>query len=218
MRCVQWIRSCERGQPGLGRNRARRGHGGLPDIPLSAHRLPGGGGPPRSHNEDQERLLPCLMNATRNWLLNSDGVEHLRLRKLLRGVWQANRRRCGRTYGASSRKRQFMRSGSGDIEFVADVARRIPARTILHLLDFRTISCPGPPLVTEPQPDIGNVNVAMNDLLEVERTLLDLRSVFRPAFASRRHNPAIITPVGWSANEAGDSSPRTRCSVPATSC
>jgi cytochrome P450 len=174
-------------------------------IPLSAHRLPGAA-VAQVPREDQERLLPCLMNATRNWLLNKDGAEHLRLRKLLvrafgkpivEGVRPHVRRFIKETLDDAERK--------GDIEFVADVARRIPARTILHLLGLQDDLVPRLHHWSQSLNQIGNVNVAMNDLLEVERTLLDLRSVFRPAFASRRHNPtddflsALVT-----ANEAGD--------------
>ena len=75
------------------------------------------------------------MNATRNWLLNKDGPEHLRLRRLLvkafgkpivEGLRPHARRFVSEALDAAERK--------GEIEFVADVARQIPARTILRKL------------------------------------------------------------------------------------
>jgi cytochrome P450 len=174
-------------------------------IPLSAHRLPGAA-VAQIPREDQERLLPCLMNATRNWLLNKDGAEHLRLRKLLV-------RAFGKPIveGMRPHVRRFIKEtlddaeGKGDIEFVADVARRIPARTILHLLGLRDDLLPRLHHWSQSLNQIGNVNVALKDLLEVERTLEDLRSVFRPAFASRRNNPTDdFLSALVSANEEGD--------------
>ena len=57
-----------------------QGYGGA--VPLSNRRLPGLAItqiPP----EERPHLLPNIMNATQNWLLNMDAPEHPRLRKLL---------------------------------------------------------------------------------------------------------------------------------------
>jgi cytochrome P450 len=174
-------------------------------VPLSAHRLPGAAVaqiPP----QDLERLLPTIMNATRSWLLNKDDAAHLRLRKLLvkafgkaivEGVRPHAQRFIHETLDAAGAK--------GEIEFVSEVARLIPARTILKLLGLSDDLVPRLHHWSQTLNQIGNVNVALPNLLAVDQVLKDLRGVFRPAFAERRLHPtddflsALVT-----ANEAGD--------------
>jgi pimeloyl-[acyl-carrier protein] synthase len=172
---------------------------------FSNHRLPGAAVaqvPP----EDLHRKLPLIMNATSNWLLNMDNPEHPRLRKLLvrafgkpivEGVRPHARRFIQEALDAAGAKR--------DIEFVSEVARRIPARTILRQLGLQDDLMPRLHHWAQVLNQIGNVNVPMETLLEVEQVLKDLRDVFRPEFARRRQQPtddflsALVT-----ANEAGD--------------
>jgi cytochrome P450 len=175
------------------------------NLPLSANRLPGLA---VSHIPEQERekLLPCIMNATRNWVLNKDGPEHQRLRKLLvkafgrpivENLRPHARRFISETLDAAGAK--------GEVEFVSQVARQIPARTILCKLGLADELVPRLHHWSVTLNQIGNVNVARERLLEIEQTLLDLRAVFRPEFAKRRVQPtddflsALVT-----ANEAGD--------------
>jgi pimeloyl-[acyl-carrier protein] synthase len=174
-------------------------------VPLSAHRLPGAAVaqiPP----QDLERLLPTIMNATRSWLLNKDDAEHLRLRKLLvkafgksivEGVRPHAQRFIHETLDAAGAK--------GEIEFVSEVARLIPARTILKLLGLSDDLVPRLHHWSQTLNQIGNVNVALPVLQGIDHTLRELREVFRPAFAARRGHPTddFLSALVM-ANEAGD--------------
>jgi len=179
------------------------GFGGT--LPLSNHRLPGTAVALIPQSE-RETLLPCLMNATRNWLLNMDGAEHQRLRRLLvrafskpivEGLRPHARRFIQEALDEAGRK--------GEIEFVSQIARRVPARTILRQLGLGDDLVPRLHRWSVSLNQAGNVNVPREDLLEIEATLRALRDVFRPEFAKRRQNPgsdflsALVT-----ANEAGD--------------
>ncbi len=174
-------------------------------VPLSAHRLPGASValvPP----EDRERLLPCFMNATRNWLLNKDDADHTRMRKLLVKAF-------GRPIveGLRPHARRFIQealdavSQKDEVEFVSEVARPIPARTILRQLGLSNDLMPKLQQWANSLNQAGNVNVPMENLLQIEQSLLELRAVFRPEFAKRRIQPtddflsALVT-----ANDAGD--------------
>jgi len=174
-------------------------------LPLSAHRFPELA-ISRIPVEERERTFPCIMNATRNWLLNKDGPEHLRLRRLLvkafgkpivEGLRPHARRFVTEALDAAERK--------GEIEFVADVARQIPARTILRKLGLPDALVPRLHGWSVTLNQIGNVGVSLPRLKEIEQVLLELREMLRPEFARRRTHPtddflsALVT-----ANEAGD--------------
>lgn len=172
---------------------------------FSNHRLPGAAVaqvPPA----DLQRKLPTIMNATKNWLLNMDDPEHQRLRKLLVRAFSKPIVENLRPHAKRFIDEALDDAGKkGDIEFVSMVARRIPARTILRQLGLTDELVPRLHHWSQTLNQIGNVNVPMDTLLEVEQTLKDLREVFRPQFARRRSEPtddflsALVT-----ANEAGD--------------
>jgi pimeloyl-[acyl-carrier protein] synthase len=172
---------------------------------FSNHRLPGAAVaqvPP----EDLERLFPCIMNATRNWLLNQDGAGHLRMRRLLVKAFSKTIVENLRPHTRRFIREELDAAGQrGEIEFVQTLARRIPARTILTQLGLSDTLVPRLHHWSQTLNTIGNVNVPMEGLREIEQTLLDLREVFRPEFARRRKHPtddflsALVT-----ANEAGD--------------
>lgn len=174
-------------------------------VRFSNHRLPGAAVaqvPP----QDLHRLFPHIMNATSNWLLNKDGADHLRMRKLLvrafgkpivEGLRPHVRRIIHEELDAATAK--------GDVEFVSQIARRIPARTILRQLGLSDELVPRLHHWSQTLNRIGNVNVPMDSLMEVESTLRELREVFRPEFVKRKLNPsddfmsALVT-----ASEGGD--------------
>jgi cytochrome P450 len=174
-------------------------------LPLSAHRLPGiaiGHIPV----EERERLFPCIMNATRNWLLNKDGPEHQRLRKLLVRAFGKPIVESLRPHARTFISEALDAAGSKpEIDFVPEVARVIPARTILRKLGLSDDLVPRLHHWSVTLNQIGNVNVARERLTEIEQTLRELRDVFRPEFAKRRAHPtddflsALVT-----ANESGD--------------
>jgi len=158
-------------------------------LPLSNRRLPDTAVahiPP----EEREQLLPCLMNATRNWLLNMDSEAHQRLRRLLV-------RAFGKPIveGLRPHARRFITDAldeaarRGDIEFVSQIGRVVPARTILRQLGLSDDLVPKLHRWSVSLNQSGNVNVSREGLLEIEATLLALRDVFRPEFAKRRANP-----------------------------
>jgi cytochrome P450 len=174
-------------------------------VRFSNRRLPGAAVaqvPP----QDLNRLLPIIMNATDSWLLNKDGADHMRMRKLLV-------RAFGKPIveGLRPHARRFIREAldaaaqQGDVEFVSQIARRIPARTILKQLGLTDDLVPRLHKWSQLLNQVGNVNVPLENLLEVEQALKDLRDMFRPEFAKRRVQPtedflsALVT-----ANEAGD--------------
>lgn len=172
---------------------------------FSSHRLPGAAVAQVSL-DDQRRHLPLMLNATSNWLLNMDHPEHPRLRKLLVKAF-------GRPIveGLRPHARRFIveeldaAGAQGTVEFVSQVARRIPARTILRKLGLGEDLMPRLHHWSQVLNQIGNVNVPFESLLEVEQTLRELREVFRPEFAKRKLVPtddflsALVT-----ANESGD--------------
>ena len=102
------------------------------------------------------------MNATRNWLLNKDGPEHLRCAG-------CSSRRLANPSSKELRPhaRRFIDEAldaaeprGGEIEFVADVARPIPARTILRKLGLPDELVPRLHGWSVTLNQIGNVGVA----------------------------------------------------------
>jgi pimeloyl-[acyl-carrier protein] synthase len=205
MRAVDPIMWSEQNQVWMvtGHAEVMEGFGGT--LPLSNRRLPDTA-VALVPAEQREQLLPCLMNATRSWLLNMDSTEHQRLRKLLvrafskpivEGLRPHARRFIHEALDEAARK--------GDIEFVAEIGRRVPARTILRQLGLSDDLVPKLHRWSVSLNQAGNVNVSREGLLEIEGTLRALRDIFRPEFARRRQQPtddflsALVT-----ANEAGD--------------
>ena len=174
-------------------------------VHFSNHRLPGAAVaqiPP----QDLERLFPHIMNATRNWLLNMDGTEHLRLRRLLVRAFSKPIVEGLRPHARHFIHEELDNAGKlGKIEFVSQLARRIPARTILKQLALSDDLMPRLHHWSQTLNTVGNVNVPMEGLLEIENTLKELRAVFRPEFVKRKLNPgndfmsALVT-----ASEGGD--------------
>ena len=180
-----------------------QGYGGA--VPLSNRRLPGLAItqiPP----EERPHLLPNIMNATQNWLLNMDAPEHPRLRKLLvkafgkpivEGLRPYVRNSISQVLDAAAKK--------SEVEFVEDIARTIPARTILRQLGLSEDLIPRLHHWSVTLNSIGGFHLPREVLLSIEKTLGEMRDVFRPEFARRRLNPtddflsALVT-----ANEAGD--------------
>ena len=174
-------------------------------VPLSNRRLPGHAVaqiPP----EDRQRLLPNIMNATHNWMLNMDAPEHPRLRKLLVKAFSKPIVEALRPY-VRSNIAQVLDAASikREVEFVEDIARPIPARTILRTLGLSEELIPRLHHWSVTLNSIGGFNLPPATLFAIERTLGELRDVFRPEFAKRRISPtedflsALVT-----ANEAGD--------------
>lgn len=174
-------------------------------LPLSARRLPFFAAALVSEEERQEKL-PYLMSATKHWLLNMDAPEHPRLRRLMTKAFSKPI-----VEGLRPHVRRFISETLDDvaakdrIEFVAEVARRIPARTILRQLGLSDDLVPRLHHWSIVLNTLGNVHVPIDKLVEIENVLLELRALFMPEIEARRRNPredflsALVT-----ANEAGD--------------
>ena len=175
------------------------------NLPLSARRLPFFAAALVPEEERQKRL-PYLMSATKHWLLNMDAPEHPRLRRLMTKAFSKPivealrphvRRFVGETLDDAGAK--------GEVEFVSEVARRIPARTILRQLGLSDDLVPRLHQWSIILNTLGNVHVPIDKLVEIENLLLELRSLFIPEIEARRKQPredflsALVT-----ANESGD--------------
>ena len=175
------------------------------ELPLSAQRLPHFAASTLTE-EEKWHYLPTLMSTTRHWLLNMDAPEHPRLRKLMMKAF-------GKPVveGIRPQVQRFIREtlddagAKGDVEWVADVARRIPARTILCLLGLGDELVPQLHEWSVTLNTLGNVQVPLPELLKIEALLGELRELFMPEIEARRAHPrddflsALVT-----ANEAGD--------------
>lgn len=174
-------------------------------LPLSARRLPFFAAALVSEEERQEKL-PYLMSATKHWLLNMDAPEHPRLRRLMTKAFSKPI-----VEGLRPHVRRFISetlddvAGKDRVEFVAEVARRIPARTILRQLGLSDDLVPRLHHWSIILNTLGNVRVPIDKLVEIENVLLELRALFMPEIEARRKHPredflsALVT-----ANEAGD--------------
>jgi cytochrome P450 len=174
-------------------------------FPLSNVRLPDLAVAQLTEEEKQEHV-PYLLLTAKNWLLNMDAPEHPRLRKLMLKAF-------GRTVveGLRPHAQRFIvealdaASKKGEIEFVAQVGRIIPGRTILKQLGLKDDLLPRLHYWSVILNQSGNVNMPLEELKKIEAVLLEMRELFIPEIEKRRKNPtddflsALVT-----ANEAGD--------------
>jgi pimeloyl-[acyl-carrier protein] synthase len=175
------------------------------NLPLSACRLPFFAAALVPEEERRARL-PYLMSATKHWLLNMDAPEHPRLRRLMTKAFSKPV-----VEGLRPHVRAFIgetlddAGGKEEVEFVSEVARRIPARTILRQLGLSDDLVPRLHHWSIILNTLGNVHVPLDKLIEIENLLLELRGLFMPEIEARRAHPredflsALVT-----ANEAGD--------------
>jgi pimeloyl-[acyl-carrier protein] synthase len=174
-------------------------------YPLSNVRLPDLAVAQLTEEEKQEHV-PYLLLTAKNWLLNMDAPEHPRLRKLMLKAF-------GRSVveGLRPHARRFIQEAldeagtKGEVEFVSQLGRIIPGRTILKQLGLADELLPKLHYWSVILNQSGNVNLPLEDLKKIEQVLLEMRSLFIPEIEKRRKNPsddflsALVT-----ANEAGD--------------
>jgi cytochrome P450 len=146
------------------------------------------------------------MSATKHWLLNMDAPEHPRLRRLMTKAFGKPIVEGLRPHVRGFIQDALDRAGAkGEVEFVSEVARRIPARTILRQLGLSDDLMPRLHHWSIVLNTLGNVHVPIDKLVEIENVLLELRGLFLPEIEARRKRPredflsALVT-----ANEAGD--------------
>lgn len=170
--------------------------------PLSSVRLPFVA---TAHIDDEVacREIPNVMSAPRGWLLNMDGDEHRRIRRMIQkafgkpvveGVRPDVRRYIAEALDAIAQE-------EGPVDFVEQVARIIPARMILKVFGFDDT------LIAQMQRwsiymnMTGNLNVPLDELKKVDAVICELRDLFEPEFEKRRRQPsgdflsALVTAV-----------------------
>ena len=170
-----------------GHREVLRGYSGK--LPLSNERLPFFA---TAHLSDEERTqIPAVMQTPKTWLLNMDGDQHQRIRRLIQ-------RAFGRAVVEAIRPdvQRYIKEAldavaeiDGPVEFVENVARIIPARMILKVCDFDDT------LINEMQRwsidlnTIGNINVPLEQLFKVDGVINELNELFKPKFEEKRKNP-----------------------------
>ena len=174
-------------------------------FPLSNVRLPDLAVAKLSE-EEKQREVPYLLLTARNWLLNMDAPEHPRLRKLMLKAFGRQVVEGLRPHGRRFIKEALDEAGArGDVEFVAEIGRIVPGRTILKQLGLADELLPRLHYWSVILNQSGNVNLPLEDLRKIEQVLLEMRSLFIPEIDKRRNAPtddflsALVT-----ANEAGD--------------
>jgi pimeloyl-[acyl-carrier protein] synthase len=150
-----------------------------------------------------EERIPNVVSAPRGWLLNMDGDEHRKIRKLVQKAFSKpvveKIRPDVRRYVRESLDAVADRDGL--VDFVEEVARVIPARMILKVFGFDDT------LIAQMQRwsiymnMTGNLNVPIEELEKVDEVIQELRALFEPEFEKRRRNPtgdfisALVTAV-----------------------
>ena len=170
-------------------------------LPLSSVRLPFLA---VAHlSEEEQAQIPETIEAPRHWLLNMDGPEHHRIRRLIqkafgRKVVEVIRPDVQRYIQEALDK---VAAVEGTVDFVEDVARIIPARMILKVLGFEDTLIGRMQHWSIYMNTTGNLNVPLSELLEVDKVIAELNSLFRPLFEEKRRNPgddfisALVTAV-----------------------
>lgn len=171
-------------------------------MPLSSVRLPhlavGHLSP-----EDCAKYIPNVMEAPKSWLLNMDGEEHHRVRRLIQKAFSKPVVELIRPD-----IQRYVREAldnvaqvNGPVDFVEEVARIIPARMILKVFGFNDMLIEKMQRWSIYMNTTGNLNVPLEDLIEVDKVICELRDLFEPEFEKRRLNPtddflsALVTAV-----------------------
>lgn len=160
------------------------------DLPLSNARLPFmavAQVPP----DDRERLYPNLMSAPKAWLLNLDGADHSRLRRLVfkafsRPIVEALRPDVRRYIDEAL---DDVGRLEGSFDFIAEVARKIPARMILKKLGLDDKLIHRLHRWSNVMNSSGGANLSHEMLLEIDQVLVEMRQLFEPIWTERRKNP-----------------------------
>jgi pimeloyl-[acyl-carrier protein] synthase len=189
-----------------GHEEVAEGFGGR--KPLSAERLPG---LVVNHlsQEVREKKLSYLISSTPKWLINMDRPAQMRLRALAQKAFGP---------ALAESMRPFVRSfiadafrdveALDDFEYIDKVARRIPARTILKLLDLPDSLYPRMHHWSIAlNAALGGVHLPEDIIVEGEKVLLELRELFLPLVRARQERPTddFISALVTARDENGDS-------------
>lgn len=142
--------------------------------------------------EAREARIPYLMKTLPSWVVNVDAPVHTRLRKLMVKAFSRKIAEDIRPFAREAIKRAFdeAEAAGGEVEFVEDVARRIPGRVILRLLG----------LPDSLLPRLRKWSLALNGALggqpvnieimeKCQESVLEMREIFLEEIEDRRVNP-----------------------------
>jgi len=141
--------------------------------------------------EEREAKIPYLMKALPNWIVNMDAPDHTRLRRLMLKAFSRKVSEDQREFAREAIATALDRAaGQETVEFVEDVARRIPGRVILRMLGLPDALLPR----------LRNWSIALNHALggspndpavveNAERNLVEMRDLFLAEIEKRRLNP-----------------------------
>lgn len=158
-------------------------------LPLSADRIPR----VLSFLPESERAtrIPYAVASLRRMVISLDPPEHLRLRKLLARAFSQAVIETYRPHVKRIIEETLARSADlQSLEFVEDIARQIPARTILRLMGLGEELLPRLrhwALAIQAGFGAGGTTPEMLD--ETERVLLEMRAAFLPEIEKRRSAP-----------------------------
>jgi cytochrome P450 len=176
------------------------------DLPLTNNRWPQmlvGHLPP----EERAARFPHITSSTPSWIVNVDAPVHPRLRRLCVKAFSRPVVEGMRPHARRFIQEALDEAGAlGKVEFVATVARKIPARTILQMMGLSDSLYPKLhrwSIVMNAA--LGGVHPPIELLEECEAVIGEQRSLFLAEIEARRRNPgsdfmsALVT-----AQEEGD--------------
>jgi cytochrome P450 len=135
--------------------------------------------------------IPYLMKTVPEWIVNMDAPAQTRLRRLLLKAFSRKIAESQREFARQAIQDAFDRvQGQEVVEFVEDVARRIPGRVILRLLGL-------PDALLSKMPEwslalntaFGGQPVGPEVVERAERVVVELRELFIAEIEKRKANP-----------------------------
>jgi cytochrome P450 len=158
-------------------------------LPFSSKRLPEPALAHIPHDEWEERF-PNLLRSARNWLLNVDGREHARQRGLMLKAFGRPVVEGLRPYVQRYVKEALDDLGDRrEIEFITDIAAKIPTRTILRQLGLSEDLIPDLRRWAAILNTAGNVGMSLPEIERLEQCCLELRNLILPEIEKRRQTP-----------------------------
>jgi cytochrome P450 len=141
--------------------------------------------------EEREARIPYLMKTVPDWIVNMDAPAHTRLRKLMVKAFSKKIAEDQRDFARQAIAQAFARiEGQEVVEFVEDVARRVPGRVILRMLGLPDSLLPrlrdwSIALNTA----LGGQPVSADVVVHAEHKLLEMRELFLAEIEKRKANP-----------------------------
>lgn len=164
-----------------------RGH-----LPLSSHRqdiikafMP--------DPADRDRYIPYLMQVFPQWVTNTDPPEQIRLRKLMMKAFSKKVAEDNREFAREIIKDVLDKAAAapgGEVEFMEEIARQLPARTILRLMGLSEEHLPRlKDWSYYLNAGLGGAYPSLETFIATEKALVDMRDIFLVEIEKRRANP-----------------------------